>query len=158
MATGKSTVGQLLAQALEFEFVDTDVHIEAEQGLSVAQIFEEQGESVFRAFEAELAQRLAGQSNLVIATGGGMLVDEANAAVLSQNGRIFCLTAKPAALLARLKAEGQNRPLLNVPDPAAKIDELLRARASHYAHFAQVATDNLSPEAIRDEILAALGH
>ncbi|MCW8860479.1 MAG: AAA family ATPase, partial [Deltaproteobacteria bacterium] len=72
MGTGKSTLGRLLAKRLGYEFIDTDTEIEKRIGQTIAELFQEQGEGVFRQYEAELVQELAQQQGLVIATGGGL--------------------------------------------------------------------------------------
>ena len=106
MGTGKSTVGRLLAARLDYVFVDTDELIVARDGRSIADIFREDGQAVFRRWESRIAQELAGQSGLVIATGGRLMLDETNAAALAENGRVFCLTAAPETILARLADDG----------------------------------------------------
>ncbi|MEJ2746484.1 MAG: shikimate kinase, partial [Anaerolineae bacterium] len=128
MGTGKSTVGRLLAVQLGCAFVDTDELIVARDGRSIADIFREDGETAFRNWEARIAQELAGQSGLVIATGGRLMLDEGNAAALGENGRVFCLTAIPETILARLQNDGGRRPLLDVPEPARQIARVLAER------------------------------
>ena len=95
MGTGKTTVGQLLAQQLDYKFVDTDVLIQERTGKSIPEIFEEKGEAAFREMEAALACELAARQGIVISTGGRMMLDSANAATLSSSGRVICLVATP---------------------------------------------------------------
>ena len=153
MGTGKSTVGRLVAAALDFVFVDTDELIVARDGRSVAAIFREDGEAAFRDWEARIALELAEKSGLVIATGGRLLLDEGNVAALGRNGRLFCLTAAPATILARLVGDGGVRPLLNVPNPAQEIERLLAERVAGYGRFPQISTDDKTPHQIAAEIL-----
>ncbi|MCB9422761.1 MAG: shikimate kinase [Ardenticatenaceae bacterium] len=153
MGTGKSTVGRLLAVQLGFAFVDTDDLIVARDGRSIADIFREDGEAVFRDWEARIAQELAGQSGLVIATGGRLMLDEGNASVLGENGRVFCLTAAPKTILARLQDDGGKRPLLDVSEPAREIERLLETRRKGYGRFLQIVTDHKTPDQIAGEIL-----
>lgn len=153
MGTGKSTVGRLVAAALDFAFVDTDDLIVLRDGRAIADIFHEDGEAAFRDWEARIAQELAEQSGLVIATGGRLMLDEGNAAALSGNGRVFCLTAAPETIVARLVDDGGVRPLLNVPHPAQEIERLLAERAAGYGRFTQISTDRKTPHQITAEIL-----
>ena len=153
MGTGKSTVGRLLAARLGFEFVDTDEVIEQRHG-PITTIFAEQGEDAFRSLERRLAAELGDRKRLVIATGGRMMLDEANIAALSRNGLVLCLVATPEQILERVMSDrsGIERPLLAVPDPRQRIIELLAERSSGYGRFAQLATGARSPEAIADDI------
>ncbi len=155
MGTGKSTVGRLLAAQLNYQFVDTDELIVATDGRIIADIFRESGEAAFRAWEAVVARELGQAEGFVIATGGRMMVDEANAQALLANGLAVCLTAEPETILARLEGD-ERRPLLNVADPAAEIRRLLAARAEAYGRFPQIATDNKTPEQVAREIEALL--
>jgi shikimate kinase/3-dehydroquinate synthase len=152
MGTGKSSVGRLLAARLGYGFVDTDELIVARDGRTIADIFRESGEETFRQWEATIAQELSQAEGLVIATGGRLMVDEVNAAALQQNGRVFCLTAEPEEIIARLDGD-ERRPLLNVADPAAQIRRLLAARKEAYGRFPQIATDGKTPEQVAGEIV-----
>ena len=155
MGTGKTTVGQILAARLGYAFVDTDVLIEARTGRSIPTIFAEDGEAAFRQLEREVAAELASRQGLVIATGGRLMLDPVNAAVLGATGRIFCLTATPELILARVLADDKaiERPLLQGSDPAARIRQLLAERAPLYAQFAQVDTTGLAAEEVSADIL-----
>lgn len=156
MGTGKTAVGRELAARLGYDFVDTDARIEAAAGRTVAAIFAEEGEVVFRRLEAAQARELAGRRGLVIATGGGMLLDEANAAVLAATGPVFCLSADAQTILARVRAQGGQRPLLDDPDPARRIAELLAARAPAYARFPQIDTSDRTPAEVAAEVALLL--
>jgi shikimate kinase len=153
MGTGKSTVGRLLAVQLGYVFVDTDELIVARDGRSIADIFREDGQAAFRSWESRIAQELAGQSGLVIATGGRLMLDEGNAAALGGNGRVFCLTAAPETILARLQDDDGKRPLLDVPEPAQQIERLLEMRKERYGRFRQISTDHKTPDQVAAEIL-----
>jgi shikimate kinase len=157
MGTGKTTVGQLLARRLGREFVDTDVVIEERHG-PIEEIFELRGESAFREIERELAAELGQRTELVIATGGRMLLDPENVEALSRNGRIFCLVASPDEVYVRVTSDTarENRPLLDVADPRQRIVELLEERGPHYARFPQLSTDGVDPEAVVEEVLKLL--
>ncbi|HMA37063.1 MAG TPA: shikimate kinase, partial [Chloroflexia bacterium] len=132
-----------------------DTALAARFGKPVAQIFAEDGEAVFRAAEAELCRALAPQAGLVVATGGGAVVDPANRAALAARGVLICLTCAPAALVARLPAAGvAARPLL-AGDPEAAIRGLLAARAAVYGAIPlQVDTTGLDVEAVAERVLA----
>jgi shikimate kinase len=154
MGTGKTAVGRRLAKLLSYTFVDTDSLIEARDGRSIPQIFAEAGEAPFRQMEHEIARELAGAGRTVISTGGGLLMNEANTAVLSQNGIIFCLTAEVDTILARVSiAEGVERPLLAGPDPKARIEALLAERQETYGQFIQLATDGKTIDEVARELL-----
>lgn len=157
MGTGKTTVGKRVAVALGYRFVDTDVVIEERFG-PIAEIFATQGEEAFRQMEQGVARELAEQTGLVIATGGRMMLDRVNAAALGKNGRIFCLTATPEEILARVLGDekGMERPLLQVPNPAQRIQELLQARRLLYEQFPQIITSGKTPDDIAQEILLRL--
>lgn len=153
MGTGKTTVGKRLAKRLDYDFVDTDVLIEQRAGRSIPEIFEHGGEAVFRQLEAEIAQELALSERLVIATGGGMMVNPDNAAVLSQSGLVFCLVASPEEILSRLLRDTDHpRPLLAVPDPHERILALLRQREAVYGRFPQLVTTGKQPDEIVTEL------
>ena len=153
MGTGKSTVGRLLAVQLAYQFVDTDEWIVAQNGRSIATIFAQFGEATFRQWEARAAQTLATERELVIATGGGLMLNPDNEAALAQSGLIICLTAQPDTILARIQADETKRPLLNQPDPAQQIEQLLQERAAVYGRFPQIPTDNQTPAQIAAQIL-----
>lgn len=151
MGTGKTTVGRLLAVHLDFVFVDTDEVIEQRFG-AIADIFDSNGEALFRDYEREVALELAAADGLVIATGGKLMLDDVNAAALSNRGRVFCLASSPTEIMRRLGADATGRPLLAGSDPLARIEMLLAERQSGYGWFEQVPTDGRTP----DEIVADL--
>jgi shikimate kinase len=156
MGTGKSTVGRLLSTQLGYQFIDTDQLIEEQIGCSIADYFTSQGEAAFRQRELELAQKLAQRSELVISTGGGMLLNPAIAATLGKTGQIFCLTAPAEEILERVKSEIATRPLLQEADPLDRIKRLLKLRCEGYARFAQVNTSGKKPLQIVEEIAATV--
>ncbi len=156
MGTGKSTVGRLVAMQLAYDFVDTDEWIEAENGRSVADIFREEGEAAFRQWERTASETLSKRDGLVVATGGGLMMNEENAAILMENGRVFCLVADPEEIVARVGG-GEKRPLLNVPDPVARIQELLDQRRDGYGRFPQIVTTGKTPTQVAQEIINKMG-
>jgi shikimate kinase len=153
MGTGKTSVGQLLAQRLDMQFVDTDDLIEARHGL-IPQIFEAEGEAAFRDVERAVVAELGDREGLVIATGGGTVLDPENVRALSINGLIFCLVAAPETILRRVLEDpsDRERPMLEADAPALRISELLAQRQEGYSPFLQVPTDGRTPKDIADEI------
>ncbi len=154
MATGKTTVGKLLAQKLQREFVDTDKLIETRQGMTIPEIFADLGESAFRQMEADIAQELGKKEGLVISTGGRFMLAPANVEALSRRGRIFCLIATPQEILARLANDTDHRrPLLDVANPKEKIFALLQERKKGYQRFLKFSTDNKQPADVAEDLL-----
>ncbi len=131
MGTGKSSVGRLVADALGFTFVDTDELIEARAQKPIPEIFAKEGEAAFREHEQRILAELENLKKTVISTGGGVGANKANLASLKQHALVICLWASPQAIWNRVKTQ-TNRPLLQTPDPQAKISELLAQRESFY--------------------------
>lgn len=149
MGTGKSTVGRLLALKLDRTFIDTDEEIVRRVGISIAEIFERDGEKGFRLMERELCRYLGANSNLVIATGGGTLVDDGNREIMLASGFVVCLNATTQSITQRL-AGFDNRPLFKSDWQA-----LLQKRRAAYATIPyQVDTTDKTPEQIAQEIIA----
>jgi len=154
---GKSTVGALLAERLGRPLADTDALIVAEAGRSIAEIFATEGETAFREREAAaLVAALAGPPG-VLATGGGIVLRPANRAVLRAHAYVVWLDAPDAAILARIAAHAERRPLLEA-DPAARLAALRQARAALYAEVAHlsITTDSLSPAGVVERILSEI--
>ena len=131
MGTGKSSVGRIIARQLNFAFVDTDQLIEARTHKSISSIFAEQGEIAFRESEAKVVTELASQRQLVIAAGGGLVVDAMNFASLRHHALIFCLWASAETIWQRVCNQA-HRPLLQGPDPLGTIRKLLAERKPAY--------------------------
>lgn len=156
MGTGKSTVGRVLADRLGFAFVDTDVLIEQRHG-PIPEIFAGEGEAAFRSYEAGVATELARGSRQVIATGGRLMLDPDNAAVLGATGAVFAFTASADEILRRVLGDGGSvRPLLAGDDPAGRVRSLLAERAPLYAQFPIIETTGRSPEEIAEQIMHTL--
>jgi shikimate kinase len=153
MGTGKSSLGRMLARRLDYRFIDTDTEIERRKGCTVADIFREEGEPAFRALETELVRELSQHQRLVIATGGGLVMNPTNVELLKAGGIIICLTAEPEEILARISRQKQVRPLLQETNPDAKIAQLLAQRAPVYAQFRQLATSGQSHEELIAQLL-----
>jgi shikimate kinase len=131
MGTGKSTVGQLVAAQLRFRFLDTDDLIESRTGKSIQRIFNEEGENRFREYECAVVEELKTCEKTVIAAGGGLIADESNLAGLKIHALVVCLWASPDCIWDRVRNQ-THRPLLQTPDPRARIRELLAAREPFY--------------------------
>lgn len=131
MGTGKTVTGRRLARVLGRPFVDTDDEIERLTGKTVARIFQEDGETCFRAKENLLCGKLAVPRGLVVATGGGMVVNPENVALLRKGGVLIGLTAAPDVILERVGRAG-TRPLLRGADRRARMEKLMRERAGVY--------------------------
>lgn len=153
MGTGKTAVGQAIAERLGRWFVDVDAVIERQAGRPIHQIFAQDGEPAFRALETEVIRSLTNESNLVISTGGGALLSPINRQRLQASGVLVCLRASVDTLLARL-ADTTNRPLLAGPDRRARIATLLAQRAALYdAIPLQVDTDRLSVPEVAEAVI-----
>jgi len=133
MGTGKTAVGKRLAQQLGWSFVDLDALIEAAAKKSVAKIFAEHGEAVFRRLEHRAILRVMGRDQQVIATGGGAFVDPKNRRLLKAMGPVIGLTAHPKSVLQRVGATAATRPLLASQPALSRIQQLMTQRAPAYA-------------------------
>lgn len=159
--TGKSSLAQMLAARLGWKWVDTDALVEAQAGCSIAEIFARQGEPAFRDLESAALARLAASDRTVVATGGGIVLREANRSVLRALGPVVWLMATPQTILARLAQDPttrDRRPNLTPLGGAAEIEQLLAARRPLYGELARFAvdTDERTPGQLADEILAHL--
>jgi len=156
MGTGKTAVGKALAVRLGMKFFDMDDIIEEREGMKISDIFEKKGEPYFRHAEKMVAKDIAIQSGLVVAAGGGAMVDEENVKSFKSSGVIFCLVATPDKIFERTKGH-THRPLLNVSDPKEKISELLAKRAEYYARADyRIDTTDLSINEVVDKIAGYL--
>jgi shikimate kinase len=155
MGTGKSEVGKRLAARMKRTFIDTDIVIEQELGISIAQLFAEKGEASFRAHERRIIAQTCQQQDCVIATGGGAMLDPANVALLKKGSLVVCLTATPEVIYNRVRGNA-NRPLLQGDDPLTKIRSLIADRAQAYARAdVTLETSQRSLDEIVDAVLAA---
>ena len=154
MGTGKTTVGQLVAAQLGREFIDMDDLIESREGRPISQIFADEGEPYFRRLEADLCRELAAKSGLVIATGGGALVPEANLRVMERTGLVICLDCRPDVLWQRI-GQSDNRPMLAAQDDGrfARLAALLVQRAPAYGRIEyHVDVTRLDPDQVAEQI------
>ena len=131
MGCGKSTVGRQVAGELGFEFVDVDTLIVERAGISIPEIFSTEGEAAFRQMEREIIDELGDRKQLVIATGGGAIVDPNNLTSLKQHALVICLWANAETIHKRTKHQS-HRPLLQQGDPLVTIRQMLAEREPHY--------------------------
>jgi shikimate kinase len=153
MGTGKTAVGQQLAREKKMDYLDTDQVIEKVEKKSINDIFAQKGEEYFRFVESEVVKMLAEFDNLVIATGGGIILRQENVAGLKRLGPLVLLWAEPEVIYERIKNEAQ-RPLLKVQDPMAEIKKILESRQGVYHEAADhlVNTSKLTVNEIVEEI------
>ncbi len=144
MGAGKTTIGRQLARKLGMRFVDSDHEIEARTGASIPWIFEIEGEASFRRREADMIRELSAQDGLVLATGGGAVLNPASRALLAERGTVVYLRASIGSILQRT-AHDKNRPLLQTADPRAKLEELLAQRDPLYREIADLVIDTGRP-------------
>jgi len=128
MGSGKSAVGRELARVLRRRFVDLDAAVEREAGTSVAALFEKRGEPAFRRLERRALQKVARTGGLVVALGGGALLDKRNLALVERNGILIRLTCSRRELVRRLRPSRASRPLLAGGSLDARVARLLAAR------------------------------
>jgi len=157
MGSGKTAVGRQLARLLHFTFHDSDADIEAKTGVDVAFIFEQEGEAGFRSRERESIERLTRLDSVVLATGGGAILDPQNRRALAERGAVVYLLTSVEQQIARTR-HARHRPLLNDVDPRHALGELMRHRAALYAQIADitVATDQRRVQLVADEIYRQL--
>lgn len=157
MGSGKSAVGRRLAGRLGLEFVDSDDEIESRTGVDIPYIFEREGEAGFRQRESDVLDELTQRRGVLIATGGGAVLDAATRERLKARGCVVYLRTSVGQQLARTR-RGEQRPLLNNPDPRGTLERLMMQRAPLYEESADltVDTDGRRVTAVVEEIVARL--
>ncbi|MDF1597593.1 MAG: shikimate kinase [Acidimicrobiia bacterium] len=154
MGSGKTVVGRRIAELTGCRFVDTDVRVVSEAGRSIAEMFEGDGEASFREAEAAVLNRLAGERDTVVATGGGIVLSDANIDLIRATGTVVYLAARPATLARRIGDE-PGRPLLVTADRLTVLTEVLAARSGLYdrACHGVIETDDLTPDQVAGEAI-----
>jgi shikimate kinase len=132
MGTGKTCVGEELAKRKKWPFVDLDRLIELKEKKTISDIFAKEGEPYFRRLENKALREVAKEKKLVVACGGGIVINKDNTEIMKKSGIMICLAASPEVILART-SKFSHRPLLNMKDPKAQIELLLKLRAPFYA-------------------------
>ena len=157
MGAGKSAVGRQLARLLHLEFVDSDDEIESRTGVDIPFIFEKEGEAGFRKREARVIDELSKKGGIVLATGGGAVMDPRNRNNLGARGFVIYLHTSVDQQLSRTR-KGRDRPLLENDDPRAVLEMLMATRDPLYREIADltVETDGRKVRAVANEIIDRL--
>jgi shikimate kinase len=156
MGAGKSAVGRQLARRLKRRFIDLDRVIEKSAGLKVKEIFKEQGESAFRKLEQAALAAVLKEGRQVIATGGGVVLNDENVSLLKARAFVICLTALPDVLTKRV-GNGAKRPLLAGADRRQRIEDLLKEREDRYKLVdSSIDTSELTVDQVVERILELL--
>lgn len=140
MGSGKTTIGRALAKRMGRRFIDSDHEIERRTGVRIPVIFEMEGETGFRKREAQAIAELAQEPAIVLATGGGAILDPVNRVAMRDSGWVIYLDVPTGVLLDRTRHD-TNRPLLQVADPRAKLDALREQRDPLYREIANIIID-----------------
>jgi shikimate kinase len=153
MGSGKTAVGRHLARLFHYTFHDSDADIEAKTGVDIPFIFEKEGEAGFRLRERESIDRLTRLTSIVLATGGGAVIDPANRLALSERGAVVYLVTSVNQQIERTR-HARHRPLLHGTDPEQKLKDLMTRRAALYAEIADltVSTDGRRVQVVAEEI------
>lgn len=141
MGSGKTTLGRLIARKRRREFIDVDHELVKRTGVAIPVIFDVEGESGFRIRETELIHEVSLQNNLVVATGGGAVLNPANRSAMSRSGTVIYLHVALPVLFARTRRD-TNRPLLQVADPMKRLEELYAQRDPLYREIANIIIDS----------------
>ena len=157
MGAGKTSVGRELSRRLRMDFYDLDSEVERAEGLSVAGIFEAEGEEGFRRKETEMLAVLSRKTSpAVISTGGGAVLRQQNREIMEASGEVFYLRADIDTLWNRVSSE-KGRPLLDVKDPKAEFYELFMKRRDIYELSPHVVlTDDMSVSEVADKVAGML--
>jgi shikimate kinase len=157
MGSGKTAVGRHLARLFRYTFHDSDADIEAKTGVDIPFIFEKEGEAGFRIRETESIDRLTRLESIVLATGGGAVVDPANRRALAERGVVIYLATSVHQQIERTR-HARHRPLLHDTDPEQKLKDLMARRAVLYAEIADltVTTDGRRVQLVAEEIYQGL--
>lgn len=157
MGSGKSTIGHIIAQQINREFLDSDHYIEQKTGVDIPRIFDIEGECGFRERESNALRYLLNQSNQVIATGGGSVMRKENQALLRSNGFIIFLDASVNQQMHHLRRD-KKRPLLQTDDPRGRLERLLEVRRPIYLDLADltVKTDDRVARKLAIDIITQL--
>jgi len=158
MGTGKTAVGEALAKKLGKKFVELDGLIEQKAGKTISDIFQQEGEIAFRELEIEAVKEVSKREKQVIACGGGVVLNKINIDRLREKSIIVYLTASPGVVLKRTSADEDKRPLLNTPDRARQIRELVKFRRPFYERAADIKIDTskLDIDSVVEQIIAKL--
>ena len=154
MGSGKTTVGKIVAGELFLDFHDTDTTIENNTGVSIDWIFDIEGEDGFRKRETTVLKNLVALNSIVLATGGGIIIEEQNRELLASRGTVFYLHTPLETQIERT-AKDKDRPLLKDKDPRKVLKELQETRQNQYEEVADhiIDTENKSGSEVANEIV-----
>jgi shikimate kinase len=156
--SGKTTVGQAVADQLGRTFLDLDLEIERREGRSIGQIFGEKGEAYFRKKEHELTEELTYVGNMIVSPGGGWVCDAENVALVRPPSQLVYLRVTPESALKRLGPMRMMRPLLSRPDPLGELKRLLDTRKTAYESADHVVSTELySLQRVIEKVVALVG-
>tara|TARA_Y100001970_G_scaffold284321_1_gene401430 strand:+ start:7539 stop:8054 length:516 start_codon:yes stop_codon:yes gene_type:complete len=157
MGSGKTSTGKILAKQMSFNFLDTDEEVEERTGVSIAYIFDVEGETGFRQREHQALMKFLDNNNVVIATGGGIITYEKSRAVIQDHKRVVYLKTSVEKQIKRATVSDK-RPLLIDTDPASKLQELMLTREPLYEEISDIKidTDERTPSEIALEIIDRL--
>ncbi len=156
--TGKSTVAKILGQRLQRTVISTDAEIVKEAGQAIPQIVEKFGWDHFRDLETQMCKKLQNQDNLIIDTGGGLILKKENANILIANCTIFWLTAEVSTIVKRISSDTQRPSLSGTKTFVEEIEDILKERTPKYqaaAHHS-IPTDQSTPHKLADTILSLI--
>ena len=158
MGSGKTTIGQLLAKRVGLTFFDSDHELESRTGVSVATIFEIEGEPAFRSREAAIIQELTQRQAIILSTGGGAILEADTRDVLRARGMVIYLHSTPETSYERVR-RNRDRPLLMVTDPLARLRQLYEVRHPLYLETAHFVVESYRdrPNAVISEICQLMG-
>ncbi|MFC1961805.1 shikimate kinase [Chloroflexota bacterium] len=158
MGTGKTTVGEIIAGKLHKEFVELDTSIEQKAGRAIPEIFQKDGEIVFRALEIEATKEVVRKENTIIACGGGIVLNQINVDRLKQESIIIYLTATPKVILKRTSAQPEKRPLLHTISKPSQVSRFLQFRHPFYERAADITIDTseLSINEVAERVITEL--
>ena len=151
-ASGKTTVGQIIAHNTGFKFIDLDLLIEKNEGMSISEIFNKKGEKYFRLLETDTLKTLLNEENMVLSTGGGTIKCKENLEMLKRLGRIYYLEIKPEDIYQRIKND-KTRPLLQKQNPKQALMQLFGSRKQNYEKADCKIDALLEPEKIADYVV-----
>ncbi len=153
MASGKTTVGEILAKRMERDFVDLDIMIEAAEGVSINEIFATHGEGYFRDLESRMIEEVSDKEDLILAVGGGAVMRKKSVERLKSGGILYLLAIDAAEVMSRIEGD-RSRPLLETDDSERRVEELLEKRLAVYEEVSdcEVSTVGREPDEVAEEI------
>lgn len=159
MATGKTTIGKELSKKLDFEFIDTDIEIEKNEKMKISDMFEKKGEDYFRDLETNILKNTINKKNIILSTGGGIIVRKENIPILKKIGTIIWLNGDKNTIIKHIKSSNIDRPLLrDYNNLETKIDEILSKRYDVYKQICdiEININDKNIQKVTSEILSKL--